>query len=328
MFDLISIGDCVIDTFVPLEDVEILTEKAGSFMKIPLGGKLPVGPSVTSIGGNAANCAISTARLKLKTAIYTCVGKKDDDQADHRIVGKFKAEGVDTRYVVEDKEFVSNHHVVLSYKGERTILTYHQPWRYNLPDLDQTKWIYLTSLSPSYVNSNIVDQLVNHLERMGGKLAYQPGTFQLKQGKKNNARLLSLADFFILNLEEAKEFLGLDEKESVGVKKILKLLADLGPKQVVVTDGKNGAYGFDGENYWKLETFPAQIVQVTGAGDAFASATLAGLFYGEQLKTAMRWGAANSASVIEQTGPTLGLLSYNKIQERLKQNAKIVAKSL
>ena len=42
----------------------------------------------------------------------------------------------------------------------------------------------------------------------------------------------------------------------------------------------------------------------------------------------MRWGAANGAAVVEQIGPQAGLLTLNQMQERLKENSKIVAKEI
>src|SRR5258708_7257489 len=245
MFDLISIGDSVIDTYVPLVDAEVENKNGESFLKLKFGQKVAVESFHSVVGGNAANNAVGAARLKLKVAIYTNVGKKDEDAADLRIVNKFKKEGIDTRYVYENTNLPTNHNVLLNFKGERTILTYHQPWEYHLPELDQTKWVYLTSLSPSFADSNIVEQIISYLERSGAKLAYQPGTFQLKAGLKKNARLLSLTEILILNLEEAKLLLGYKDNEVVTVKKLLKQLLDLGPKKVVITDGKEGSYGFE-----------------------------------------------------------------------------------
>ena len=139
MFDLISIGDAVIDTFIPLTDAEVEGDK----LCLRYGDKIPVGPSVSMVAGNAANNADGASRLKLNTAYYVNIGGDSDGQ---RIKQHLKDEGVDTRYVVVNKELPSNHHVVLDFKAERTILIYHQPWKYQLPDLDRSKWIYLTSL--------------------------------------------------------------------------------------------------------------------------------------------------------------------------------------
>lgn len=328
MFDLISIGDTVVDTFIPLIDAEVITSPTTHEEMVALryGDKIPVEAGVSMVAGNAANNAVGSARLKLKTAIYTNVGNAGDDQDDDRIKRKFKKEGVDTRYIVETPDLPSNHHIVLNYKGERTILIYHQPWKFNLPELDKSKWIYLTSLAPSFVNSPLYDQLVSYLERTNSKLLFNPGTFQLKHGVKKSPRLLSLTTLFIVNLEEAKLILGFGRAESVPMKKLLKGIADLGPRMVVITDGGEGSYGFDGEAFFRLGVFPAKLVEMTGSGDSFATGTLAGLFYGEALDKAMRWGAANGASVVGHVGPQEGLLTYEKMQERLKANAKIVAK--
>src|SRR3989344_1757266 len=215
MFDLISIGDCVIDTFIPLEDATVEIKNGERKLLLRYGDKIPVGPSVSMVAGNAANNAVGSARLKLKTAIYTNVGNAGDDESDDRIKAKFKKEGVDISYVAEAFDLPSNHHVVLNYKGERTILIYHQPWKYNLPDLDASKWIYFTSLGPTYVESNLVAQLVQYLERSRSKLLFNPGTFQIKLGVRKNSRLLSLTELFIVNKEEAKLILGHDQGDNV-----------------------------------------------------------------------------------------------------------------
>ncbi|MDO8498912.1 MAG: carbohydrate kinase family protein [bacterium] len=327
MFDLISVGDTVIDTFIPLTDAEVISTHNGNELKLALryGDKIPVGPSVSMVAGNAANNAVGAARLKLKTAIYTNVGNDDDGE---RIKKKFKSEEIDIRFVIKNEDLPSNHHIVLDFKGERTILIYHQPWKYHFPDLDPAKWVYLTSLSPVFVDSDLVEQLMRYLERTGVKLLYNPGTFQIKLGVKKNPKLLSLTEIFIVNLEEAKIILGHDEGKNISPKKLLKSITDLGPKMAVVTDGGNGSFGFDGEKYYHLGIFPAKLLEMTGSGDAYATGVQAGLFHGKDLPEAMRWGAANGASVVEQIGPQAGLLTYSQMQEKLKDNAKIVAKEL
>jgi fructoselysine 6-kinase len=87
---------------------------------------------------------------------------------------------------------------------------------------------------------------------------------------------------------------------------------------VVVTDGKEGSFGYDGKKIYKQGIFPAEVVDMTGAGDGFAVGALAGLIHGKDLPEAMRWGAANGASVVKFIGAQEGLLSYDKMQEVLK----------
>ncbi len=325
MYDLISIGDSVIDTFIPLPEASLQTVKGEVMLGLRYGCKIPVGDSISMVAGNAANNAVGASRLKLKTAIYVNIGNDEDGD---KIKNKLKQEGVNTRFVTIEKDLPSNHHFVLDFKGERTILVHHQPWRYNLPDFDRSKWIYFTSLAPTFVQSNIVNQLINYLELSSARLLYNPGTFQLKAGVKKNPRLLSLTEVFIVNAQEAKLVLGFDEGENIPIKKLLKSICDLGPRMSVITDGVNGSYGFDGTNFYQLGIFPAKLVEMTGAGDGYATGVLAGLFYGESLTEAMRWGAANGAAVVEQIGPQAGLLTYQEMQEKLKQNPKIIAQEI
>lgn len=326
-FDLISIGDATIDNFVQIHDAEVKCNlnKTDCKLCVAYGEKIPVDYLSHLVAGNGANNAVGAARLKLKTAIYVNVGS---DPAGKQITGKLKQEGVNTRYVVVNEGMESNLSTVLSFKGERTIFVFHQRWNYRLPDLDFASWVYFTSLSPSFTETNLLNELGVYLERTGSKLVYNPGTYQIKAGIKKYPKILALTEVFIVNFEEAKRILGREEKEDAAIKKILKSLADLGPKKVIITNGKEGSYGFDGEKFYHLGKFPAKIIEMTGAGDAYATACLAGLFYGKDLAASMRWGAANAASVVEQIGSLAGLLTYAQMQEKLKENPEIVAEEI
>lgn len=328
MFDLISIGDTIVDTFVPLIDFRIFEKDGLKYIGLPLGNKVPVDPLVSLVGGNAANNVIGGARLGLRSAIYTNVGNKDEDEWDDRIIAKFKKERVDIRYIVETNKFPSDHHIVLDCKGERSILVHHYPWDYSLPDLEKTKWLYFSSVALSFAETPLVSQIEHYIERTGANLVYTPGTHQLNYGVRKFPKLLSFTKVFIVNKEEAKRVLGIEEAKKIDIEKLLKSLGDLGPKMTVITDGEEGSYGFDGEKYYKLGVFPAKLFEMTGAGDAYASGLLAGLFRGHGLPEAMRWGAANGAAVVEKIGPQDGLLTYNQIQEKLKEHSKIIAKEI
>lgn len=327
MFDLIAIGDATIDNFVQIHDAEVKCNlnKTQCLLCVEYGDKISVDKLAHLVAGNAANNAIGGSRLKLNSAIYVNVGS---DSSGKEIVSKLKKEGVNTRYVVVNEGMESNLSTVLNFQGERTIFVYHQPWKYQLPDLDNSRWVYFTSVSSSYTESNLLNELTAYLERTGAKLLYNPGTYQMKAGVKKNPKLLALTELFVVNKEEAKRILVGKDDADIPIKKLLKNIADLGPRMVIITDGEVGSYGYDGDKYFHLGIFPAKLLEMTGAGDAYATGVLAGLFYGKDLAEAMRWGAANGASVVEQIGPQAGLLTYNQMQEKLKANSKIVAKEI
>lgn len=327
MFDLISIGDATIDNFVQIKDAEVKCnlDKTECKLCIDYGDKISVDKLTHLVAGNAANNAIGSSRLKLKSAIYVNVG---EDAPGSQIKNKLQDEDVDTRYVIVNKGMESNLSTVINFQGERTILVYHQAWRYKLPDLENSRWVYFTSVSSSFTDSNLLKELEVYLERTGAKLLYNPGTYQIQAGVKKNPRLLSLTELFIVNKEEAKRILGYKDEDDILIKKLLKAISDLGPRMIVITDGEEGSYGIDGQNFYHLGIFPAHLLEMTGAGDAYATGVLSGLFYGKSLPEVMRWGAANGAAVVEYIGPQEGLLTYNKMQEKLKENSKIVTKEI
>ncbi|OGE32297.1 hypothetical protein A3J19_03430 [Candidatus Daviesbacteria bacterium RIFCSPLOWO2_02_FULL_41_8] len=327
MFDLISIGDARIDNFVHLPKAHISCSLNKEKCEICLnyGDKIPIDSVQSLTAGNNNNNAIGASRLKLKTALYGNIG---GDGNGRMILDHLKEEGVDTRYIVINKGVATEQSIVLNYEGERTILVYHYPWDYNLPDLDKTKWVYFSSVSFSFPKTLLVSQIEQYIERTGANLVYTPGTHQLKFGVKKFPKLLSLTKVFIVNKEEAKKVLGINEEKKVEIKKLLSGLADLGPELVVITDDGEGSYGFDGKKFYKIGIFPAELLEMTGAGDGYATGLIAGLFYGKSLPEAMRWGAANGAAVVEKIGPQEGLLTLNQMQERLKANLKIAAKEI
>ena len=281
MFDLVSIGDAAVDHFFKIHDAHVEPEKSGEELCLKFGDKLPVEVYHQSLGGNNPNNAVGAARLGLKTAIYVNIG---NDLAGKFTLAKLKEEGVDCRYVVVNVGLDSNVSALVSFGGERTILTYHQDFKYQLPDLDKTRWAYLSSMGGSARESNFFPLVENYVERTGATLAFNPGLHELRHGIKKFPKLLSLTKLLIVNLEEAKLILKVEEGRRVETKRLLKELADLGPKVVIITDGKKGSFGFDGENFWSLDVFPAKVVDMTGAGDAFATGVVAGLFYGLDVK--------------------------------------------
>ncbi len=324
MFDLISIGDCMIDHFFKIHDahVNFSVKKDIRELCIAYGDKIGADSYESLVAGNNANNAVGASRLGLNTAFYVNVG---EDPAGKKVIEKLKEEKVSTRYVVVNRGMESNVSTVINFQGERTILVYHQPWKYNLPDMDRTKWVYFSSVSPSFADSDLVSQVENYVERIGCKLGFNPGTHQLKLGVKKLSKLLSLTTILFVNIQEAEKILDVAGK-GLEVKKLLSGLRDLGPQMVVVTDGGKGSYSYDGEKFYKLGVFKAELLEMTGSGDAYATGVVGGLFYGRDLPEAMRWGAANGASVVEHVGPQKGLLTREAMRKRLKENAKIEAR--
>lgn len=315
MFDLISVGDVTIDTFIKIHDATVKCEINNVNCQICLNyaDKIPVDEIHHLVAGNAANNAVGSSRLGLKVAIYANVGS---DDSGYKIKKTLAAEKINTDYIKTHEGMESNYSAVINFLGERTILVYHQKWDYQLPKLEEAKRVYLTSLSQSYSQSNLIMEVVDYLKSSGAKLTYNPGTYQLNNDVKKDKELLENCEIFVVNKEEAKKILDMPAAVDASYKELLVGLKKLGPKYVAVTNGQEGSSATDGKSFYQITEWPGDRIEATGAGDSYATAFTAAMNYGEDLKEAMIWGAINGASVAHETGPQKGLLTIDEIKKR------------
>lgn len=312
-YDFIAIGDPTIDTFLFVEDIEIKKIKGQLKAVINWGDKLPVQNFARTVAGNAANAAVGASRLGLKTAFYTVLAH---DTGGREIVHKMKKEKVATDYIVIDEQHPTNASTVLSHDGERTIFVYHEHRKYKLPKLSPSAWVYLTSMADGF--DRIYPDLAKYLDRTKAQLAFNPGTFQLRKGLKANKIILQRTSVLSLNKEEAQFWVGNSEDVELLAKKLQKL----GPKTVVITDGRKGAYSYGPEGYYYIPEFPGPRIEATGAGDSFTTAYVGALALGLSHKEAMRWAPVNAGNVVKHIGPQEGLLTKKQILHKLSRDKK------
>ncbi len=318
-WDVISVGDTATDVFIRLLEgkAKAIENPSGRWLVFPYGEKVPFDHAETvESGGNAANAAVSFARLGLATTLATHVG---DDQVGRDIALALRKEGVDTHLLRIDPGVPSNRNFVLWLGQDRTILVHHETYDYHWPHLRPSeipRWVYLSTVgsnAPHYYQ-----QLIDWLEvESSVRFAFQPGTFQIELGVSALARLYRRADLLVCNREEAVEIGGGDHDDMGG---LLKGLHGLGARTVVITDGPGGAYASDGTTRYRVPSFPdaAPPTDRTGAGDAFTSTLLAALCKGHPLREALAWAPVNSMSVVQHVGSQAGLLSERELRQCLE----------
>jgi ribokinase len=320
--DVLSIGDIVTDAFIQLADDQAWTyvdEHGRKVLAMEFGTKVPYdGAQVIQAVGNASNAAVAFARLGCTTGFVTNVG---GDAEGRDMITALHKEKVDTRFVRINPDKKSNYHYVLRYGAERTILIKHEEYDYHWPHLrpaETPRWVYFSSISEHAIPYH--DQVADWLDsNKDVKLAFQPGTFQMEAGTDRLKRIYQHTEVLILNREEAVTVGGGNHDD---VHDLINKLHALGPKIVVVTDGPAGAYASDGENRFKMPLYPdpADPVDRTGAGDAFASTFVAALMKGNTIEGALQWAPINSMNVVQKVGAQAGLLSEKELEEFLKNS--------
>jgi len=316
-FDFVAIGDVVTDAFIRIKQASVYYDQTDHEEKLAFtnGAKIPyefvkIVPAV----GNSANAAVSSVRLGLKTAFITDLG---DDDHGKEILQTLKEQGVATDFARVHEGQLSNYHYVLWYKAERTILIKHEEYDRKFPDIGSPKWVYLSSLGENTLayHQEIMEYLKAHPEV---KLAFQPGTFQIKMGTTDLKEIYSHSEVFFCNKEEAQIILGIVEAPCPD---LARKMSELGPKISVITDGPKGAYAYDSKanEMWFMPPYPdpAPPYDRTGAGDAFSSTFAECLALGKTVEEAFLWAPINSMSVVQKIGAQEGLLHPAEIEEWL-----------
>ena len=320
-FDLVCIGDPTIDTFLKINDehVALKVSPQHSQLSIDYAEKIPVDELHRMPAGNCVNAAIAAGRLGLRAALYGVTGA---DAEGRSIREDLESEGVDTSLMAVDRVRSTNSSTALVFRSERTLFVWHQPRTYHLPTLPDTAWVYATSVGPR--GRNVVklhNALCRQLAERPIRLAFSPGTHQLRMGARDLAPLLRRTELLLLNRGEAEGLTGLERADP---KDLLRALHCLGPRMSVITDGVCGSYAFDGVEFLKAGILDLPIVDRTGAGDAYSATFVAALHLGCDLRTAMAWATVQAAYVVTVFGATPGLVSRRRLQATLRDHPEVV----
>lgn len=315
--ELLSIGDATMDVYLSPTESETLCQMddKDALICFSYGDKIPVKNLDFSVGGNAANNSVGTRRLGVKSALVSTMGS---DVTGDNIVKKLESEHVDTTFVIQQENANTNYSTVVNYGGERTIFTYHAPRSYEFPvQLPIVPWVYLTSMGETFrpFYNHVTDWLKKNSSI---KLAFNPGSRQLRAGVENLLEVMKLTHMIYVNRKEA-EMLTKTEDSFGKDKELLIALSKLGPKMCVITDGGNGSFVYDGKRFLKTGILPVDAYERTGAGDSFGSGFISAIIKGKSLEEALIWGTVNSASVIGYIGPQKGLLHDSEMPSWLER---------
>ncbi|MCA9389979.1 carbohydrate kinase family protein [candidate division WWE3 bacterium] len=334
MIDVVCIGHPTVDIYLDVPSAHLHTDKEINRKEVCLlwGEKYYIHRLNSGLGGNALNVAVGLQQLGLKSTLVASLGT--DFYGDYARK-TLEDMSIDLQYVQPVAKTDTS--IVMNFEGDRTILSYHADEAYSFPsDLQQQplKWVFLTSTGFSTF-PDLFDTVSGYLaEHPEVFLAMNPGPRELEEVKATT-KLLPRTELLILNFEEActlaeKKELLMEKtgSEQDHIQELMTYFLDNGVKNVVITNGGSGAYGSDGKRVFHQVPFPSNIVEKTGAGDAFTTGVLGALITGKNLEDALTWGAAESASVMETVGAARGLLDSEAVQHKIRDNFALKPKEI
>lgn len=321
MFDIVAVGDAIVDVFVTpfANDANITLNTDREEAVIKIGAKIPVEKSSFSLGGNATHVAIGLSRLGFRSALAAELGT---DEFAEKIVKDLEKENVARDLLIQTKNAPSTFTVSMSLGDDRTTFVRHveRNHAYDFSDIS-AKWVYLTSMGDKWEDA--YQKTVTFVQKSGAKLAFNPGSIQMKAGAEKFAEVTKVCDVLIVNKEEAEKIvyghmLPHEQKESA--ESLLFRLNRMGPKVSIITDGENGSFAIDTDGkVYRQKAIEVTVTEKTGAGDAFSTGFLAGSLSGKSVQESLLWGAVDAAGVISKHGGQEGLLTKEELENKIQE---------
>ena len=140
------------------------------------------------------------------------------------------------------------------------------------------------------------------LNQMDNKPYILLDTFKLyiDIANKELKHLIKRVDLFCINFNEA---IALSGQNGSDINEMSKAILDLGPKSLIIKDGKKGSYFFDSNNQFSIKAYPVkEVIDTTGAGDAYIGGLLMGKMNGMSILDSMKIGAVTASFCIEGIG--------------------------
>ncbi len=334
MYDVITIGTATRDVFLQSPLFKVLKDPkhlkrlgvpTGEAQCFALGSKIKVDRPILTVGGGAANAAVTFARQGFQTGAIVGVGRDPNGEAALLDLTK---ERVKNFPIYDEKEMTGYSVILLSSDGERTILHYRGAssnikGRESIFGKTRAKWVYI---SPGGIPLSAMIKIVERFRRQGTKIAMNPSKHYLDSGPKKLAPILKNLDVVLVNREEASYLTGIDYGKE---KAIFSKFDELVPGIAVMTNGRFGAAVSDGKYIYRAGIFPEKrVVDRTGAGDAFGSGFVAGFMRKNDICFALRLAAANATSVVEAIGAQTGILTKKDFNKKRWQYLDLDVESL
>lgn len=269
-------------------------------------------------GGSPANIAMNTKRLGINSLIATAVGQ---DALGRFLIKHLDESHIDTSYVQQVDYSTS---MVLVTKSKNSPIPifyreadYHLTYNENLEEaLKNSKIVHFSCWPISRMPAReTIEKVIEEARKNDVLVCFDPNYHPMiwqkgEDGVEYVKTIIGKADIIKPSEDDAERLFGKDTAENQ-IEKFLKL----GAKLVIMTLGKDGAIVSNGVETIKCNTLATEIVDTTGAGDAFWSGFYASIVKGYTIKEALYLGFAVSAYKLKYTGAVVNLPKLEEIKQ-------------
>jgi sugar/nucleoside kinase (ribokinase family) len=304
-YDAFVCGICCVDTVVkPIQ-------------QFPATGSIEYVKNIElHTGGSALNTGLSLIKLGAKVAI---AGKIGNDNLGMFIREKLKTLKIEIKYLREEAGVNTSASLVLiNTTGERGFLHNYganatfTPKDFNWQSISKTKYMHMAGafLMPGF-DGDPMAAVLRRARSQKIKTSVDTGYDITGRWLHIIEPCLQYIDIFMPSYDEARSITGRDEPEAIA-----QFLLDRKVSMVVLKMGEKGCYIKTKERSIRLPAIPVKdVVDTTGAGDAFVAGFLYGIIKGWSVERCGLFANAVGANCVQAIGATAGVRTFSQTQQ-------------
>ncbi|MNS49937.1 5-dehydro-2-deoxygluconokinase [compost metagenome] len=261
-------------------------------------------------GGSPSNIAMNAKKLGIRSVVASAIG---DDGLGDFLMKKLQNAGMKTDCIQIVHEATS---MVLLTKSQSTpIPIFYRGADYQLiytPKLEQylkdSKLLHFSCWPLSrYPSRQTIERAIEMAKANNVLVCFDPNYHEMlwengEDGVSYVKSIIAKSDILKPSEDDAERLFGSDIPE-----RYIEKFLELGAKLVILTMGKKGAIVSNGSSVEKFPSLATEVIDTTGAGDAFWSGFYTGIIKGHTIRESLRMGFATSAYKLQFTGAVIDL---------------------
>lgn len=286
--------------------------------EMPRGGETVVETRSYSYvpGGKGANSAITFARLGGDTVFCAKVGRDDNGKMLKKL---YKSEGIDTRYIYEDREAPTGlASVIVEDSGENRIIVY--PGANAAMTPDDVEEAFNCMPDGVFVHFEVPDDAVLAAAEFAAEknipLFVDAGPIRPSM----EIEKLRRAEIFSPNESECEAITGIypdSLEDCLRAAICLSNMADF--KYIVLKIGRRGAFIYDRKNYYIYNPPKVKAVDTTAAGDIFTAAMSYAYMQKGDIGEAVRFANLAASLSVTRSGASTSVPTLKEVKAFAKQ---------
>ena len=299
-FDVFAIGELLVDMISDDYDADNSCNKYSRYF-----------------GGSPANITMNIKRLGGNPIISASVG---NDRLGEFLINNLKKNNINTEFI--NKVNNSTSMVLVTKSKETPLPIFYRSADYNLEYnedigsiLKNSKIVHFSCWPISQKKSRkVIEKVIEEARKNNVLIGFDPNYHEMiweegHDGIEYIKNLIGKLDIIKPSEVDAERIFGPDTPEN-HVDKFIQC----GAKLVIMTLGKDGATVSNGTETIKFKTLATEVVDTTGAGDAFWGGFYTALTSNYPLKEALNIGFATSAFKLKNVGAIAELPSIEELK--------------